>query len=771
MAKSPEDRYATARDLADDLSRFLAGRPIAARRPGLAALAVRWVGRHRAWSAAILLFTVATALTLAVSTGLVWMALRSEQQQRSLADAKELESRRHRYAAQMTAAMQEWRDGNVARVLALLEQHRPQPGIEDLRCFEWFHLWQLCQHAQRGVLRGDGRPVRAVAAAADGSLWASGGDGGIIHLWDPATQQSRGTIPFERAKVLALTISRDGRRLAAARADGPVRVWNLASRQPVAELKNLHPVTTEVLFSPDGGTLYTGGSKTPIGIWQATMGQQRGALTGAGQPNCIVLSADGTKLALAGNDRRVVVADLASPVPQLVEVGRHRTYVLSLAFSPDGTTLLSGSEDGYVQLWDVAERRPKLEQPLRRHTGAVNAAAWSPDGSQVATVSGDGSVKVWSQETLEVTLQQGHPTPVFSVSFTPDGNSLLTGGEDGLVRVWNLKARPEPLVLSGHERLIRALAISPDGKSLISATAEGAARLWDLAQHADNSPAQPADKKLERQPLVLRPADPPTAPPWLAARPGLAGGGDLHWVMGAVFTPSSKQAVTADLGGRVRLWDAGSGHELESFEPAEGPIWALDISPDGKTLASAGYRSNTLTVWDVASRKQRAVLHGHTDRVWMVKFSRDGKTIASAANDQTVRLWDAASGKPLAVIPVSVEFLFALAWSPDGRQVAVSGDDCWIRLFDVATAAELEPIGQHPAAVRGLAFFPDGKTLAAGGDDGAVRLWDVTTRQERATLRVRGSSIWSIAIAENGRMVAAGDGNGEITVWNRAEQE
>lgn len=756
MAKAPEDRYATAHSLADDLGRFLAGQPIHARRPGLIARSARWVRRHRAWATAILLFVLTAAVGLAVSTAVVWVALRGEQRQRALADSRELESRRHRYAAQMTLAMQEWRDGNVARVLELLEQHRPAKGDEDLRGFEWHHLRRLCQHAQRGILRGDGQPVRAVAAAPDGSLWASAGDEGTIHLWDPVSHRSRGSLRAG-GKVQALSISLDGQRLAAACAGGPVRLWDLSRRAPVAAMKDSHVSATDVQFSPEGETLYSGGDLNVIGIWDGKSGQIRGVLSGGvGAPNCIAISGDGRTLATAGNDRQITLWDLSSPAPVPIELGKHRAYVLCLAFSPDGSTLISGSEDGYVNLWDVAGRRSKLPEPLRRHTGAVTGAAFSPRGSQVTTIGGDGSIKVWNPDTAEVTLQQGHPGQVLSIAFTPDGNGLLTGGEDGAVRVWDLTANPEPRVLAGHSRWIRALAFSGGGQSLASASADGSVRLWDL------SGARPS--------MVLRPE--PTPPPaWTLAQPELLRGGDPNSIMGAAFMPDRSQIITADFGGRVRLWDAASGKQQQIFESADGPIWALDLSRDGATLAAAGYSSKTLIVWDVASRKRKAILSGHTDRIWCVAISPDGRTIASAANDLTIRLWNTADGAQHRLIHTPVEFLYALAWSSDGQTLAASGEDRRVRLWNSTTGQEQEPFAAHPATVRGLAFFPDGKTLAAGGDDGAIRLWDLATHQERSTLRGPGSSVWSIAVSQDGQAIAGGDGDGAITLWRAASQK
>ncbi|MBW8883587.1 MAG: hypothetical protein JF612_02170, partial [Planctomycetia bacterium] len=476
------------------------------------------------------------------------------------------------------------------------------------------------------------------------------------------------------------------------------------------------------------------------------------------------IASDGFTVVAGGNDAQLLLWDLRSPMAAPVELGRHRTYIHCVAFSPDGRALLTGSEDGVVKLWDMPSRR--LKRSLRRHTSAVASAAFSPDGQQVATVSWDGSVKLWDPATDDIVLQQGISGQVFAVAYTPDGKSLLSGGDDGLIRVWNLAASPEPLVLKGQKGLLRAVAFSLDGQKLVSAGGESI-RLWDVTG--------------KQEPMLFDNSH-CDQPSWFAARPQLVAGGKPNRVMGAAITREN-MVLAGDFGGRIRRLGTSASSDSITFEEADGPLWSLAISPDGETLAAAAYRSNTVVLWDVATGKKRLTLSGHSDRVWSVAFAPDGRTVASGANDMTVRLWDVASGTQIRKIPVPIEWVYTLAFTPDSQMIAIAGGDNRIRLYEVKTGREQAPLGQHPATVRALAFFPDGKTLATGSDDGTVKLWDLATRQQRITLHAPplvqistladgttttdmfDSSVWSLAIAADGRALAAGDGDGRVTIW------
>jgi eukaryotic-like serine/threonine-protein kinase len=746
LAHAPEDRYATAASLADDLARYLAGQPIHARRPGWLARAIRWVRRRPSLAAAGGLVVLLLAVLLAISTTVIWRALQAEERQRALAEVRELDSRRHAYDAEMNLAFAEWQSGHLARVLELLKRQQPLPWQEDLRGFEWHYLSGLCLRANKGALRGHQGRVEAIAVHDRG--WITAADDGTIRIWDPHTGGLQSTIHAGAEKIWALASAPHSNRLVAALGHQKIRWFDLRTNQPQDGAVEPTGKYTAAAMSRDGSTLVFGG--TPLIVVREPF--ERVELTGQNDlPNCIAVNANGTFVVAVGNDRKVRLWDLTSPAPsQSTILGEHSTYIVSAAMSPDGQTLLTGSEDGFVRKWNLVSREA-AGPPERRHLGAVSGAAFSPDGQLAATVSWDGSVEVWDASSGEVLHQYGHPGQVRSVAFAADGETLLTGGEDGLVQLWDLTTPAHPLVLEGHSSLIRGLAFSPDSQRLFSASADGSARRWDLAGGATS--------------VVLAGDQYAKTPQWMATRNWTAGA-DAGWKMGVAFLPQADQVLTADLAGRIRVHESQTGREVRRFEEAGGPIWQVALSPDGETVAAAGYRSNTVHVWDVATGKKRFELCGHTERVWSVAFSPDGRRLASAAADRTLRCWDVVSGQSQAPIDIPAEFPWSLAFSPDGRTLAVTTDDCRIHLWDVATARELEPIGRHAATIRVLAFFPDGKSLVCGGDDGTVKIWGLATRQERATLRGSGPSIWSLAVSRDGSAVAIGDKEGRITVWD-----
>jgi hypothetical protein len=401
----------------------------------------------------------------------------------------------------------------VARVLEVLERQRPAAGQDDLRGFEWHHLLRRCQSALQSELRGHQGPMRAVAASAEGSVWATASGDGAICLWNPATHELRQTFRLEGEGANGLAISPDGRWLAVATSRGGVRVWDLADNRPIAHLLSEGGYEFGVAFSPDSQTLIS----TSGIVWDVKTGTRRLRYPGD-LPNSIAIAPNGFTVAGGGGDRRVLLWDLRSPEAEPAELGRHRTYIHCVALSSDGQTLLTGSEDGIVKLWDVPNRR--LTRSLRRHTGAVVGAAFSPNDQHVVTVSWDGSVKLWNPANDEVVLQQGHPGQVNGVAFTPDGQRLLSAGEDGAVRVWDLTAIHEPLVVGDHKGAVRALAFAPDGQTIISAGSDSTVRRWELSgknNHVllDNSQA-------------LEPA-------WFTEQPQLVGGGKSHALMSAVM--------------------------------------------------------------------------------------------------------------------------------------------------------------------------------------------------------------------------------------------
>eukprot|EP00873_Tetraselmis_striata_P000604 jgi/Tetstr1/420868/TSEL_011941.t1 len=282
----------------------------------------------------------------------------------------------------------------------------------------------------------------------------------------------------------------------------------------------------------------------------------------------------------------------------------HSDSVNSVAFSPDGATVASGSGDTTVRLWDAASGA--LTATLEGHSSIVHSVAFSPDGATVASGSYDTTVRLWDAASgaLTATLE-GHWNAVFSVAFSPDGATVASGSYDTTVRLWDAASGALTATLEGHSDGVRSVAFSPDGATVASGSDDTTVRLWDAASGA------------------------------LTAT--------LEWHSGIVYSvafgPDGATVASGSWDTTVRLWDAASGALTATLEEHSDRVISVACSPDGATVAS-GSLDNTVRLWDAASGALTATLVGHSGSVYSVAFSPDGATVASGSWDKTVRLWD-----------------------------------------------------------------------------------------------------------------------------------
>jgi WD40 repeat protein len=426
----------------------------------------------------------------------------------------------------------------------------------------------------------------------------------------------------------------------------------------------------------------------------------------------------------------------------------------SVAFSPGGHTLASGTNNGTVRLWNVAD--PVHPEPLAKPLtvgSAVFSVAFSPDGQTLISGNYNGTIKLWNvadpRRPLVIPQTLGAGTgAVYSVAFSPDGHILASGDIDGTVRLWNMSnpAHPVPLAppLIGSSPVL-SVAFSPDGHILAGGGDGGTIQLWDIA-----NPAHP------------RPLGKP-----------LAGTGDVFSV---AFSPDGHTLAAGGDGNTVRLWDvADPAHPrpLGRALAVGSNVESVAFSPDGRTLAS-GNGDGTVRLWNVAdpahSRPLGQPLTAGTNAVLWVAFSPDGHKLAAGSYDGTVRLWSL----PQTVLTGGGGAVNSVAFSPNGRTLA-SGSDGAVQLWNVADPAHPRILGPPLAAgaVSSVAFSPDGRTLAAGTKSGAVQLWDVADPAHPVPLgkplTVGAVAVETVVFSPNGRMLAAGSFDGNVQLWNVAD--
>lgn len=707
LRKEPAQRYASARDLALDLRRFLDGEPIQARPVGLAERLWTRARRNRAATLAIGM----TILTLLLGAGVglaLWLYQDSEAARRQETDLRQAAERFQReaeaasdrldrlLAAQtVQGAVREWAAGQERRARDLLAG-----TPTDRRAWEWHYVQRLL-HAPREIagLRGDPDTV-AFTPDGTGVVTAHPRDG--LRCWDAATGQQR--FLFEGTQT-----GPDGN----------------------AHVVAVNATPRRFAFGPEPNELLVGLGEGPFAVYDTTSGKHLRSVAGPSAPKtCLALDPNRAWVAFGSGGSNFFVPGVGlvpfDGTPD-VRLPWGNEMAIVLAAAPSGKYLAAGGETGNVRVWDVVTRQPVAD--LRAGQGRVIGLAFRPDSGQLLVASAAGQIRAYSvAQWGEDYLLDMRPCRLGALAIHPAGKTFAVGTERGEVRTFVTHDGQEIHTYRGHvglAPLVQALAYSPDGRRLVSSGGR-TSRVWDVTR-----PQEYDHKHLDFP-----------APFSIALD-----GGTLQ---------------SAGNDGTLRRWRMPTGAPAGARLLLPLGLTYLAAAAHVERTAVAG--RGDLVVWDWQQEREVLRLPGVADRVNALTLSGDGTLVYAACMGEgmCLRGWEVATGRPLAGVPVTDRLFTSLTLSPDGRYLAAADNEVLL-VWDRATGQEVHRASEGVGGCV-LKFNADG-SLLAHATTSAIRVWRTDGWTSLLTGRAHAVRDAVAFLADNSRLIVAGN---ELVVWDFA---
>lgn len=474
---------------------------------------------------------------------------------------------------------------------------------------------------------------------------------------------------------------------------------------------------------------------------------------------------------------------------ELATLGEHARMVTSVAYSPKGEQVVSGSYDGSIKVWDVGSRRLVHHRVIGESEGDwVWSVAYSPDGEVLATGTEDGRILLWDSQSMELKSTWTNHFRGMTLKYSPDGRWLGVGDSLG-VHLWNVAEQniAAEFEVEQNWRVNVGLAFSSDSRWLAYNQGGGGVGLYDLRE-----------REMQEPPFEL--GVPSTS---------------------LAFSPDQRFLASGGRSGLMRIWSLETRNPVRTMNEHTAWVGDVDFSLDGNWLIS-GSADQTLKLWDTETWECRSTLRGQLDEIWDFDLSPDGQTLVTGGKDDLVKLWALESRKAsnrfanfpelMVVQPVlnrrqnfrlSPDGSQALSWVDGGRyttwntaslteettwpfpeevqavtagairdsRIAFAGRGGSVDLVDSKTNRVIDRLDTGMTTINGILFSAKSDRMVVANHDGELKCFETTNHRLIYRDALPEYEIFSLAVSEDGKHVAVGFYNGTLVLYSVDAQE
>lgn len=539
-----------------------------------------------------------------------------------------------------------------------------------------------------------------------------------------------------------------------------VDVWEAGRTLGLGDLQG-------IAASSDGRRFATAGQRGAF-LWDRESGEVRHVFEAhGGKVTALAFSPDGTVLLSAGADRRILAWDTATGA-SVGEYAGHRGEIREVSFGTDGDTFVSASADNTARVWSLG--RGGVAAEVRVPGVFIEAARLTSDGGRLVTVDGwaTNNVRVWELDGGAMVGQFGEPDAQVRKLAWLDDRRMVTASDMGRVRLWALESGDVLKSYEGATGLVTGLEVFPERGWVVAGMHDGGLYVWDaetggLLMERRGEPGHGfAGLKDEGRLLTAG----------ISNRVGewdLAGGGVVRVfeghttsvTLGVAFSPDGQWVVSGGAEGSIRLWERSSARPVRTFEGHGAGTMTVAFSPDGRRLLSTrGAPRPTAQWWDTETGQVVGEFAWDVGWPTAAVLSGDGTRLATGAQDPRVRIWRVDTGALERTLVSRGAWIQSLAFSRGGELVAAGGSSFSpvVTVWDAATGMVRHEFTVEAGSVTALDFSPDGSALLVGWEDGYLRIVDMGTGRIRREYALATGFLNAAVFSPDGAFILTGEG-------------